>query len=172
MEIPDVAEKRTGKVNVVVIGATPEEGGTRTGTVTIGGASALPFLPFEGAMGHRPVIAVEIWDGGAETFPEQLKEIYGDAMSSPGQWAKKAVEFGADLICLRLMDAHPDAGNRSPEQCAESVKEVLGAVSVPLMIWGCGVDEKGNEILPAASAAGKGEIRMQGAGQGGSCGNG
>lgn len=157
MEIPDVAEKRTGKVNVVVIGATPEEGGTRTGTVTIGGASALPFLPFEGAMGHRPVIAVEIWDGGAETFPEQLKEIYGDAMSSPGQWAKKAVEFGADLICLRLMDAHPDAGNRSPEQCAESVKEVLGAVSVPLMIWGCGVDEKDNEILPAASAAGKGE---------------
>jgi acetyl-CoA decarbonylase/synthase complex subunit delta len=86
-----------------------------------------------------------------------LKKVYGDAMSSPAQWAKKAVGFGADMICLRLMDAHPDAGNRSPEQCAESVKEVLGAVGVPLMIWGCGVDEKDNEILPAASSAAKGE---------------
>jgi len=66
-------------------------------------------------------------------------------------------KLGADMICLRLMGAHPDAGDRSPDQCAETVKEVLGAVGVPLVIWGCGADEKDNQVLPAVSAAAKGE---------------
>jgi acetyl-CoA decarbonylase/synthase complex subunit delta len=155
--IPDVSEKWTGKVNTVVIGATAEEGGTRTRTVTIGGAGTLPYLAFEGSVGNRTAIAVEVWDTGAEVWPEALRRAYGDAMSSPGKWAKKAVEFGADLICLRLSGAHPDSGNRSPQQCAETVKEVLGAVGVPLIIWGCGLDEKDNQVLPAASAAARGE---------------
>ena len=157
MDIPDVSQKWSGTISTVVIGATAEEGGTRTGTVTIGGASTLPFMAFDGELGSRPPIAVEVWDGGAEDWPEQLREAYGDCLASPGQWAKKAVEFGADAICLRLMAAHPDAGDRSPDQCAEAVKEVLSAVGVPLIIWGCGVDEKDNEILPAVSAAAKGE---------------
>ena len=70
---------------------------------------------------------------------------------------EKAVEFGAEMICLRLMAAHPDSGDRSPEECAATVKEVLAAVGVPLTIWGCGVDEKDSTILPAVSAAAKGE---------------
>jgi len=157
MTIPDTSEKWASAVNTVVIGAAGEEGGTRTSTVTLGGAESLPFLSFEGALGHRPAIAVEVWDGAAETWPEQLKEAYGEVMSSAAEWAKKGVEFGAELICLRLMAAHPDTGDRSPEQCAETVKEVLQAVGVPLIIWGCGVDEKDKEVLPAVSAAAKGE---------------
>ena len=156
--VPDVSEKYSGKVNTVVIGATAEQGGTRTGTVSVGGAAALPFLSFEGELGNRPAIAVEVWDSGADqSWPEPLKDAYGDALASPARWAQKAVEFGADLICLRLMGAHPDAGDRSGEQCAATVKEVLSAVGVPLMIWGCGVDEKDNKTLPTASAAAKGE---------------
>jgi acetyl-CoA decarbonylase/synthase complex subunit delta len=157
VNIPDVSEKWASKINTVTIGATADEGGSRTSTVTVGGASALPFLSFEGELGNRPAIAVEVWDGGAESWPDQLRQVYGEVMSSPGEWAKRAVEFGADLICLRLMDAHPDGGNRSPDQCAETVKEILGTVGVPLIIWGCGVDDKDNEILPAVSAAAKGE---------------
>ncbi len=155
--VPDVSEKWSGAVNSVVIGATADEGGTRGRTVTIGGAKALPFLGFDGPLGNSPAIAVEVWDGGQETWPDQLREAYGDAMASPVAWAGKAVELGADLICLRLMGAHPDSGDRSPEQCAETVKEVLAAVDVPLIIWGCGSDEKDNSILPAVSAAAKGE---------------
>jgi len=34
---------------------------------------------------------------------------------------------------------------------------VLEAVDVPLMIWGCAVDEKDNVVLPEVSAAAKGE---------------
>ncbi len=162
MSVPDVSEKWTGQVSTVVLGATAESGGTRTSAVTIGGASTLPFLALEGSMGRPPAIAIEVWDGGAEQWPDQLREAYGEAMNSPAEWAKKAVAFGADLICLRLKDAHPDAGDRSPDQCAQTVKEVLAAVGVPLIIWGCGVDEKDNQILPAASAAAKGENCLMG----------
>ncbi|MDP6545362.1 MAG: acetyl-CoA decarbonylase/synthase complex subunit delta [Phycisphaerae bacterium] len=157
MGIPDVAEKWGSAINTVVIGATSDDGGTRGSTVTLGGASALPFLAFEGSTGQKPAIAVEIWDADSETWPDALKEAYGDAMNSPADWAKKAVEFGADLICLRLVGAHPDSGDHSAEQCAQTVKDVLAAVDVPLAIWGCGIDEKDNEILPAVSAAAKGE---------------
>ncbi len=157
MSVPDVAEKWSGKINTVVVGAAAEDGGTRTSTVTLGGTTALPFLAFEGELGHPPTIAVEVWDAGAEVWPEALGQAYGDVMNSPADWARKAVEFGADMICLRLMGAHPDAGDRSPDQCAETVKEVLGAVGVPLMIWGCGADEKDNQVLPAVSSAAKGE---------------
>jgi len=160
--IPDTSEKWTGAINTVVIGATPEEGGTRTSTVRIGGAGALPFLGFEGSVGRRAAIAVEVWDSGGEGWPEPLRKVYGDALSSPGEWAKKAVEFGAEMICLRLAGAHPDAGNRSAQQCAEAVKEVLSAVGEPLIVWGCGVDEKDNDILPAASAAARNENALIG----------
>ena len=160
--IPDVSEKWSGQINTVVIGATADEGGTRGRTVTIGGARTLPFLAFDGAIGNPPVIAVEVWDSGGQAWPDQLRDAYGDALSGPGQWAKKGVEFGADLICLRLMGAHPDSGDHSPDQCAEAVKEVLGAVDVPLIVWGCGVDEKDNEVLPAVSAAAKGENCLMG----------
>ena len=157
MDIPDVSQTWANPINTVVIGATAETGGTRTSTLTLGGASAPPFLLFEGSVGHRPAVAVEVWDEGAETWPDALKDVYGEAMSSPGAWAQKAVEFGAQAICLRLMGAHPDAGARTPEQCAETVKEVLGAVGVPLIVWGCGIDEKDNEVLPAVSSAAAGE---------------
>jgi acetyl-CoA decarbonylase/synthase complex subunit delta len=155
--VPDVSEKWTGRINTVTIGATPDQGGTRSRTVTIGGAAVLPFLSFEGSVGNRPAIAVEVWDSGGETWPEPLRKAYGDALGSPGQWAKKAIEFGADLICLRLMGAHPDAENRSPQQCAETVKEILASVGAPIIIWGCGINEKDNQVLPAASAAARGE---------------
>ena len=157
MSVPKTAEKWTSAVNTVTIGATADEGGTRTSTVTLGGATALPFLSYEGDLGHRPAVAVEVWDGDTQDWPEQLANVYGDLLNSPGKWAQKAVELGADLICLRLMAAHPDGANRSPEQCVATVKEVLGAVGVPLIIWGCGVDEKDSQILPAVSAAARGE---------------
>lgn len=160
--VPDLKEKWTGKINTLTLGATADQGGTRTSTVTVGGAAGLPFLDFEGPTGCRPAIAVEIWDGGTENWPQELKKVYGEVMNSPAEWAKKAVEFGADLICLRLNDAHPDGGNRSAEQCAQTVKEVLQAVGVPLIVWGCGVDDKDNKIMPAVSSAGKGENLLLG----------
>jgi acetyl-CoA decarbonylase/synthase, CODH/ACS complex subunit delta len=102
MTMPDVLEKWTGKINAITLGATSAEGGTRAKAVSIGGATTLPFLAFEGSVGNRAAVAVEVWDTGGESWPAPLRDAYGAAMKSPGDWAKKAVEFGADLICLRL----------------------------------------------------------------------
>jgi len=157
MNLPDLKEKWTGSINSLVIGATPEQGGTRQRTVTVGGAATLPFLDFEAPTGRPAVIAVEVWDGGAGNWPAELRRSYGSSLDSPADWARKAVEFGADLICLRLTEAHPDGGNRSPEQCAQTAKDVLAAVGVPLIVWGCGVDDKDNQVMPAVSAAARGE---------------
>jgi len=39
-------ERYRSKVGEVVLGATKEQGGTRSHTVTVGGESALPFFAF------------------------------------------------------------------------------------------------------------------------------
>jgi acetyl-CoA decarbonylase/synthase complex subunit delta len=76
----------------------------------------------------------------------------------PAAWAAKCVrEYGAQLICLRLQSTHPDFGGRSPEEAAVTVKAVLAAVDVPLIIWGCDIDEVDNLVLPKCSEAAKGE---------------
>ena len=59
VEIP--VEKWPGAVREVTLGSS-YGGGTRGSTVTVGGETALPFLGFEGAMPHRPAIAVEVSD--------------------------------------------------------------------------------------------------------------
>ncbi|HWR39322.1 MAG TPA: acetyl-CoA decarbonylase/synthase complex subunit delta [Patescibacteria group bacterium] len=149
-------EKYTGKINTVTIGATKEQGGTRANTVTVGGDATMPFLQFEGDMPLKAVVAVEIQDIKPAWHPE-LHKIFDSVMGDPVAWAKKAVESGADLVYLKLAGAHPDNGNKSPEDCAKVVKAVLAAVSVPLIVIGCGDDEKDNAVLPVVAEAAAGE---------------
>jgi len=157
MKTEETARKWAGTINEVTIGATPADGGTRGSTVTIGGSACVPWLPFEGNVGRRPAIAVEIWDKGADAWPETLRNEYGDLLNDPIAWAKRAVELGAELICLRLMGAHPDMGDASPDESAGLVKDVLAAVDLPLIVWGCDVDDKDNVVLPKCCEAAKGE---------------
>ena len=152
------AEKWAAAVNEVSIGATSAEGGTRTSVVKIGGDTSLPFLHFEGKTPNRPAIAMEVLDGKPENWAAPLEQALGSAANDPAAWAKKCVdEFGADMVCLRLAGAHPDQGDKSAEECAQAVKSVLGAVGVPLIIWGCGQAEKDNEIIPRCSEVAAGE---------------
>lgn len=156
--LDDAKEKWAGSLNEVIIGATSATGGTRTSAVTVGGQKGLPFMNYEAATVHKPAVAMEIWDIEPTEWPSQLLAALGDAVKSPAAWAKKCVEeFGAEMICLKLQGAHPDMGNASAEKVAATVKDVLKATGVPLIIWGCELDEKDNEILPAASQAAKGE---------------
>jgi acetyl-CoA decarbonylase/synthase complex subunit delta len=151
-------EKWASAVSEVTIGATAAEGGTRASAITVGGDTGLPFLHFEGKTPHRPAIALEVLDAPPDNWPDALKEVLGDVCANPADWAKKCVEeFGADMICLRLQSAHPDYGDRSPEECAGVVKSVLEATGVPLIIWGCGQADKDNEIMPRCSEVAAGE---------------
>lgn len=157
MSVTIVKERYASKVGEVVLGATSDQGGTRTSTVTIGGDGTLPYLHFEGKNPNRPVIAMEVNDI-APAWNATLKKQYGDVFNSPGAWAKQCVDdFGADLIYLKLIGADPDGENRSPEDCARVVKEVLAAVGVPLIVVGCGDNAKDNEVIAAVAEAAAGE---------------
>jgi len=156
-------ERYTSKVAAVTIGATKEQGGTRTSVVTVGGDSTLPFLQFEGEIPHPPVIAMEVVDRNPEWNPSLKAEFGDEVLSDPARWAKKCVdECGAELIYLRLQSADPELENASPEKCADTVRKVLGAVGVPLIVQGCGVDEKDNEVMPAVAEAAAGENLLLG----------
>lgn len=157
MPIPDVKENWTGRINEVTIGATRNEGGTRSKTITVGGQTTLPFLNFEGELPNKPVIAGYVADAIPD-WPQDIKKGIGDEIASPAEWAQKCVEeYKADLICLKLLGADPAGKNASPSDCARVVGDILKAVDVPLIIWGCGDDEKDNLVLPECSQAAKGE---------------
>jgi len=141
-------EKNTGKVTEVVIGATSDQGGTRSHTITIGGGTALPFLFYEGEFPHPPVIAMEVFDKPPAKYPDVLLEYYRDVIGKPGEMAKKCVDlYGAELISIRLEGTHPEKGNKSVEEAVEIVKQVLTSVDVPIIITGHSFFEKINEVM-------------------------
>ncbi|MCD6417119.1 MAG: acetyl-CoA decarbonylase/synthase complex subunit delta [Planctomycetes bacterium] len=157
MAVPDVKENFSGTINEVTIGATSEEGGTRTSTVTIGGETGYPMLGFEAEYPHPPAFALEISTAGVEGWHDECRKHLADVAGDLGAWAAKCEEWGADMICLCLDAAHPDNEGRSPQQCADDVKRVLEATGLPLLVWGTDVDEVDNNVLPKCTQAAAGE---------------
>ncbi len=155
-EIPK--EPSSGTIRAVTLGATSSEGGTRARTVTIGGATALPFHAFEGTIAHKPAIAMEVFDVVPKRYPETLLAQYEEVIDSPAEMARKCVvEHGAELISVRLDGTHPDKGNRTSEEAADVVKKVLESVDVPLIITGHGHFEKNNDIMRKVTEVASGE---------------
>lgn len=163
MAVPDAKEKWSGKVTAVTIGATKDDGGTRGSTVTIGGSNGIPFLSFDGETPHPPAVALDVLDKEPTDWAAPLQEVYGDVWSDPGAWAARVKELGADLVNLRLIGTHPDEGDRSPEEAAETVKAVLEACDLPLVIWGCDIAEKDQKVMPKVAEAAQGENCLIGA---------
>lgn len=158
MAVELIKEKWSNKVSEVTIGATKQEGGSRTTKVVVGGEGTLPFLFEEGDMPNKPVIAFEILDTEPKDWPVHLKGPFGDCLSDPAKWAKKCVEeFKAELICLKLQSIHPEWGNKSKDEAKAKVKAVLEAVKVPLIILGSGDNDKDNQVLPECCEVAKGE---------------
>lgn len=156
-------EKYRSSVGEVVLGATKDQGGTRSHTITVGGESALPYLHFEGAIPNRPVVALEVWDMKPEEWDPLFEKYYGDVWSDPGSWAKKCVDqFGADLIQIRLKGADPDLKGASVDDCVAAVKKVLEAVGVPLIVVGCGKPEVDNTLYAPIAEAAAGENLLMG----------
>jgi len=157
MPVPDVKEKTSGTINVVTIGATAAEGGSRARTVTIGGETGLPMLEFEATYPNRPAFALEVSTAGIDGWHEECTKHVADVAGDIEKWAARCEEWGADLVCLELGGAHPDRGAQTPEQCADAVKRVLGATGLPLIVWGTDVDEVDANILPKCTQAAAGE---------------
>ncbi|MBM4018768.1 MAG: acetyl-CoA decarbonylase/synthase complex subunit delta [Planctomycetes bacterium] len=153
MPLPAIQESYSGRVNELTIG-----GGARKKTVTVGGAKTIPYGGDRAATGRRPVIAIDVLDSPPQDWPAVLADAYGGVLADPAAWAKKAVdEFGGDLVCLKFDGLHPDKGNLGADHAVAVTQKVIGAVGVPLILWGSGNDEKDNAVMPKVSQAAKGE---------------
>ncbi|UCD98636.1 MAG: acetyl-CoA decarbonylase/synthase complex subunit delta [Chloroflexota bacterium] len=146
-----------GEVLSVTIGATSADGGTRARTVTIGGEKTLPFMHFEAEMPNPPVIAAEIKDQKPDDWSPLLLEAWGEVVNDPGSWAKAAEETGVDLIQLSLSATSPSGEPPTAESAVATVKSVLGASGLPLLVYGPGQAELDNELLVPIAEATKGE---------------
>ncbi|MEW6213782.1 MAG: acetyl-CoA decarbonylase/synthase complex subunit delta [Nitrospirota bacterium] len=142
-------ETYSGKVYSITIGV-----GKRA--VTFGGENVLPFHTLEGVAPNRPVIAHEIQDVPPSDWPENVQKPYEGASNDPVKWAKFCQDvLKAKAIALRLIGTHPDRENRLPEDAAKTVRDVLSAIDVPLIILGSNHAEKDASVLVAAAGAAK-----------------
>lgn len=144
-------ETYSGRIKEITLGQGDK-------AVTVGGESCYPFYNFEGEMPHKPRIAMEIWDMEPEEWAQAALSPFKDVISDPAAWAKKCVdEFGADIIVLQLKSTDPNGNDASADDAVATVKKVLGAIDVPLIIWGTASVEKDEEVLKKIAEECQGE---------------
>ncbi len=140
----------TGSIKEVSLGSAKK--------LVVGGENSYPFFLFEGAMPHKPLIAMEIWDmDPGEEWPESVKAPYADVLGDSGAWAKKCVEYGADLVVVQLKSTDPNGFDKGPADAVATVKAVLEAVDVPVAVYGVANHEKDTQTLSAVAEAFQGK---------------
>jgi acetyl-CoA decarbonylase/synthase complex subunit delta len=72
-------------------------------------------------------------------------------------WAKKALGYGADLVCLRLVSTDPAGANASADKAAAVAKSAAAAIGTPLVVYGSGDENKDIEVLTKVAQACSGE---------------
>ncbi|NLI73155.1 MAG: acetyl-CoA decarbonylase/synthase complex subunit delta [Euryarchaeota archaeon] len=154
-KIPIPKEKWSGKIETVVVGNTPEEGGSRSSQLMLGGDVGMPFLSYEG-VGHRQRLAGEILDS-VEGIPEISIAPFNELSYDVVEWAKRWKDLGADMICLKLRSLDPEIEDASVEKAVETVNNILNAVDLPLIVYGGGNREKDAHAMEAISNACAGE---------------
>ncbi len=144
-------ESYSGSVYPVTIG-------TGDKAATFGGENVLTFHGFEGDTPNNPLVALEISDVAPEDWPETVRKVFDGVSDDPVKWAKHCQDdLGAKAIALRLVGTHPDGANRSVEDAVKTVKDVLDAIDVPLVIMGSNHVEKDSQVLVAVAEAAKGK---------------
>jgi len=122
--------------------------GNGDNTVTVGGGGVLPFHLFEGAMPRKPLIAMEIQDIKPDNWPATLTRYFDDVLDNPVAWAQKCVnEYNADALNIYLIGTDPNGRNRKASDAAKDAAAVIETVDVPIIVWGCGNNEKDTETL-------------------------
>jgi acetyl-CoA decarbonylase/synthase complex subunit delta len=139
VDIPKI--NYSGKIKTVTFGPEGE-------TITVGGEAVYPFHLFEGPMPNPPRIAMEVYDAPPDDWAEAALDPFRDVVEDPVAWARKCIErYGAEMVCLQLASTDPNGQNRPSEEAALLAQSVAQAVKVPLIVWGCGNDEKDAETL-------------------------
>lgn len=151
-------EKWAGTIRPITVGATAGEGGTRSKAANIGGETTLPFLGFESRNPNAPLVAVEVWNRNpGEEWSAVLTGVWGAALNDPALWAKQAEAAGADLICLRFFTTDAAGARITGKAARATLRGVLEAVTLPVIVLGPGQAELDNEVLVACAEEGAGE---------------
>ena len=109
----------------------------------------MPFVRAEKGTPHRPRVAMEVHSATPDFQGPAAEELAG-VWDDPVAWARACEnDWGADLVCLKFTAANPDGEDCSAEDSAALAKEVLEAVGVPLMFYGCEDEEKDAAIMSA-----------------------
>jgi acetyl-CoA decarbonylase/synthase complex subunit delta len=146
-----------GHIREVVLGATKADGGSRSRTVTIGGATTPAYADILIPPVHPPAISLDVFDMKV-SLPKVLREHVAEVMEDPSEWARMNVEkFGADIVTIHLMSTDPLIRDTSPRQAAETVEEVLQAVDVPIIVGGCGDPKKDAAVFAEVAEMAAGE---------------
>ncbi len=122
--------------------------GNGDNAVMVGGAEVLPYHLFEGKMPHPPLIAMEVQDIKPDNWPSTLTRYFDDVMDNPVDWAKKCVDvYNADALNIYLIGTDPNGEDRSSADAARDAAAIIEAVDVPIIVWGCGNNEKDTDTL-------------------------
>lgn len=155
----------TGTIGEVVLGATKNDGGTRSISYRIGGGTTLPFLE-NSPSSPTPLIAFEICDN-KDFWSPIIRNYCGDLVNSPAEWAKAATtSYRADLVRLHLTSTK--ARNFSDiGSVGKTVEAVLSATGLPLIIEGSNEPKIDSEVFLKCGEAGQGERLLLGTAEAG-----
>jgi acetyl-CoA decarbonylase/synthase complex subunit delta len=135
--------KYSGKINEVPLG---------TQKLLVGGQSAYNFHDFEGTFPHKPVVGLQVWDvDPGEAYGPPLTEAFKGVLGDPAAWAKKCVEYGAQVVSLQLKSSDPNDQDTPPSHAVDVVGKVLAAIDVPLIVMG--VDNKDKDVETLSKVA-------------------
>ena len=132
----------SGKIREVTLGSGDK-------AVTIGGRGVFAFHSFEGPIPNAPSIAMEVWDKDpSEDWAEAAKAPFSGVLGDPAAWARKCVQdYGAQIIVVQTKSADPNGDNRPAAEVAATVKKVVDAVDVPVIVWGVANHDKDVEVM-------------------------
>jgi acetyl-CoA decarbonylase/synthase complex subunit delta len=150
----------SGAIGQVQIGATEEEGGTRSTSYRIGGNGGLPFVePNDGLT--RPLVAYELCDDPSYWSPLVIERL-GSTTGDPAAWARAAgCELGADLVRLYLTSTK-QRGFDDFDAIGAAVGAVLEATDRPLIVEGPNEPAIESEAFRRIGEAGEGERLLLG----------
>ena len=138
------------RINTLTVGTDGNE-------IVFGGENTLPFYIFDAPTENRPKIGVAISDSGYYKGVPGIEAYYAGAQTPVAAALKAAAMPGADFLVICLEGAHPDNGDKSPDECAALVKEIADAVSIPIAIEGCKNIEKDTKVFEKVAEAAQGK---------------
>jgi acetyl-CoA decarbonylase/synthase complex subunit delta len=132
----------SGKIREVTLGSGDK-------AVTVGGKGVYSFHSFEGPIPNAPRIAMEVWDKDpSEDWAEAAKAPFIGVLGDPAAWARKCIQdYGAEIIVVQTKSADPNGDNRPADEVAATVKKVVDAVDVPVVVWGVANHDKDVEVM-------------------------